>query len=106
MLDLNLLQGDKLVGGSMAVMAHRNRFASSSVSHDQHTAYLGVYDIQQDCELHIILTSYFYEGERRDLLDRSCWFGNYCCVCDTSTSTTVRRARRRQGAAPLMARQT
>ena len=104
-LNLNLMQGDELVG-SMAVMAYRNRLASSSISHDQHTAYLGVYDIQQDCELHIVLTSYLDERERRDLLDRSCWLGNYCCVCDTSISTTARRARRRQGALPFVARQT
>ncbi len=82
---------------------YSNRFACTPFSHDEHTANFGVYNVQQNRKLHILLPSYFDKREGWDSFDRLCPLCNNCCNSMALQIGTLLKPPRLQNACPALA---
>ena len=80
-----------------------NRFACTPLSHDEHTANFGVYNVQQNGKFHVLLASYFDKGEGWDSFDRLCSLCNDCCNGMALHISTLLTPLRLQNACPALA---
>lgn len=73
------------------------------LSHDEHTANFGVYNVQQNGKFHVLLASYFDKGEGWDSFDRLCSLCNDCCNGMALHISTLLTPLRLQKACPALA---